>query len=556
MTKKVVFVSDFFIEQGITGGAEFYNDNLINLLSSEYEFIKIQCTNLSPELINEYRDDFFIVANFMTLSEHNKSLLRQNVDYAILEHDHKYAANNNPAFFDNFLIPEHMVINKDFFAGARAILCQSKLHSEIVQKNLLLSHVCNLGGNLWTNEQIDILKKNMSNEKTIRYGIMESENKNKGMHFSIEYCRKNNLEFSLLKSKEYHRFIEELSIVENLIFFPQWVESYSRVAVEAKIVGCKLITNGMLGVASEEYFKLKPTQLVEVLYKNNEKILNTFRSVIEDSSEISYLPAINLPKISILGTMYKGSKFIKNFLDNIVSLSNFENCELILVDANSPDGEYEIIEEYLKKYSNIVYHRTNERVSIPEALNIGIEKSTGEFLTFGLIDDVRDSDSLVALSKHLFFDTSVDLVYGQCLQTKNPNETMQNHTSSGELYEHSKMPFSPQNMIKCLPGPMPLWRKSLHDKYGGFDKNHIYSNDWEMWLRAVNRGSQFKRVEAIVGLYLEGGLSQSDTLNIDQRSEEASLFFKYSHLFGQKNVNIYTPYFQQFSGEKNEQQSK
>ena len=90
MTKKVIFVSDFFIEQGVTGGAEFYNDNLMKLLSSEYEFVKVQCTGLSADLINQYKEDFFIVANFMSLSEENKTLLQENVRYAILEHDHKY----------------------------------------------------------------------------------------------------------------------------------------------------------------------------------------------------------------------------------------------------------------------------------------------------------------------------------------------------------------------------------------------------------------------------------------------------------------------------------
>jgi len=553
MTKKVVFVSDFFLEQGVTGGAEFYNDNLMKMLSSRYEFIKIQSSQITPEFTNQNKESFYIIANFMALSDDNKKCIQQEVEYVILEHDHKYAANNNPAFFDNFLIPEHMVINKDFFSGAKAVLCQSKLHAQIVQKNLLLSNICNLGGNLWTQEQIGILEQNMDAKKTVSNGVTESNNKNKGMHFALEYCRQKNLDFTLLKPKEYEKFIEELSTVENLIFFPQWVESYSRVALEARILGCKLITNGMLGVASEEYFNLPPKQLIQVLHKNNTRILETFQHVIDGNhNKLQFLPPIEFPRITILGTMYKGSQYIKGFLDNITALENFENCELILIDADSPENEYQIIKEYLEKYDNIIYRRMDERISIAEALNIGIELSSGEFLTFGLIDDIRIKDSLLILSKHLYFNPSIDLVYGQCLQTKIPNETIENNSCTGEVYEHSKMPFSPQNMIKCLPGPMPLWRKELHAKYGGFDKSHIYSNDWDMWLRAVDGGSKFKRVEEIVGVYLEGGLSQSETTNLDQRQEESELFFKYSHLFGQKNINIYTPYFQQFNGEKNE----
>ena len=116
MIREVVFVSDFFLEQGVNGGAEFYNDNLMSLLTDSYSFTKVQCTQLTPSFILENKDKFFIVANFMTLTEDNKELLKKEVEYIILEHDHKYAANNNPAFFDNFLVPENMVINKDFFS--------------------------------------------------------------------------------------------------------------------------------------------------------------------------------------------------------------------------------------------------------------------------------------------------------------------------------------------------------------------------------------------------------------------------------------------------------
>ena len=100
-------------------------------------------------------------------------------------------------------------------------------------------------------------------------------------------------------------------------------------------------------------------------------------------------------------------------------------------------------------------------------------------------------------------------------------------------------------MIKCLPGPMPMWRKALHEKSGFFDEDDCnYADDWEMWLRAVNTGSKFKKVHKTVGLYLEGGRSQQ-ALNLAQREEEAKIFYKYAHLFG-ANFQNYKRYFDQF----------
>jgi GT2 family glycosyltransferase len=112
------------------------------------------------------------------------------------------------------------------------------------------------------------------------------------------------------------------------------------------------------------------------------------------------------------------------------------------------------------------------------------------------------------------------------------------------LFEHSKYDFSKKNMVKCLPGPMPLWKRSIHEKCGFFDENKLnYADDWDMWLRSVANGCKFKKIDDIVGIYLEGGRSQQNS--IKQRKEEAELFFKYGYMFG-KNYDIYKSYFQQF----------
>ena len=67
------------------------------------------------------------------------------------------------------------------------------------------------------------------------------------------------------------------------------------------------------------------------------------------------------PKISIITSLYKGGAHIKGFLDDIVNQTIFKKeCELIIIDANSPDNEKDTILEYQKKYPNIVYCRLDD----------------------------------------------------------------------------------------------------------------------------------------------------------------------------------------------------
>ena len=92
----------------------------------------------------------------------------------------------------------------------------------------------------------------------------------------------------------------------------------------------------------------------------------------------------------------------------------------------------------------------------------------------------------------------------------------------------------------------------MNEKYGAFNTDIDFADDWEMWLRAVNGGSKFKKINIIIGLYLSGGRSQSDKLNVKQKLEESELFFKYAHLFG-NNFHLFKDYFTQLKGLENVQ---
>ena len=250
--------------------------------------------------------------------------------------------------------------------------------------------------------------------------------------------------------------------------------------------------------------------------------------------------------MSIISTFHDGSEHLEGFLENTVKQTIFDECELIFVDAASPGPEKSIISEYMDKYDNISYIRVEEKLKPTPCLNMAIKKSSGEYLTFGFIDDRRKSDCLEILLEEIENNDNIDLVYGDVLQTDKANETFDKNSSKDVLFEHSRNEFSKQNMIKCLPGPMPLWKSSIHERVGFFDQDNCnFADDWDMWLRMVAAGTKFKKVDDTVGLYYSGGRSFEND-NIEQKKEEAKIFFKYSYLFGE-NFNKFLPYFKQFT---------
>ena len=57
-------------------------------------------------------------------------------------------------------------------------------------------------------------------------------------------------------------------------------------------------------------------------------------------------------------------------------------------------------------------------------------------------------------------------------------------------------------LSNCFVGPMPMWRKSLHDQYGLFDKKLHVAGDYEFWLRIAEQGEKFYRINHTLGKYL------------------------------------------------------
>jgi glycosyltransferase involved in cell wall biosynthesis len=230
-------------------------------------------------------------------------------------------------------------------------------------------------------------------------------------------------------------------------------------------------------------------------------------------------------------------------MKNITEQTIFDECELVVVDAASPGKEQQIVKRYCEKHDNIVYVRLDEKLLPTPSFNMAIQNANSDILTFAFTDDIKKKDCVEVLYNQIK-KNNVSLTYGDVLVTEIENETFENNSSNGKLSEHSTFDFSKENMIKCLPGPMPLWNIEIHEQCGFFDdKDCNYADDWEMWLRAVDSGHRFKKVNDVVGLVLAGGRSQQN--NIEQRKEEARIFYKYSHLFGH-NYQKYGPYFKQF----------
>jgi len=298
--KKILWTSDFSAQE-VAGGAELVDAHLMSILTGQgHDVSFIKASQLSPEIVKRSIDCVFIVSNFVSLSTATKQLLR-SATYFIVEHDHKYLRSRDPSRFINLEAPPKEIINRDFYKRATKVFCQSTKHGEVVRKNLQLDNIVAFGCTFWSDEHLQILQDNVTSQKEDTFAVLESTNWVKGQRAAENHCKKSNLKYKLISDPSYANFIKKLASQKGLVFFPQVFETFSRLAVEARVVGCELICNKNISAAGEPWFSLKGAKLLEAVKTHQATAERLLIDTLRETSETSAPTA----DITVIMNMYR-----------------------------------------------------------------------------------------------------------------------------------------------------------------------------------------------------------------------------------------------------------
>jgi len=274
---RLLFIADFFVEH-LIGGGELNNEELIHLLTKSGFVVETAQSHLVTQdsLIGV---DGIIIANFINLNGLVKEkIITGSMPYIIYEHDHKYLKTRNPADYEDFIAPPSEIINFDFYKNARAVLCQSKFHADIVTNNLLIDNIINLSGNLWSISALKLMESLAKKTKNKKSSIMKSRIPHKNTIGAVNYCHQKGIEYDLIEPDQPEGFLENISKNENLIFFPLTPETFSRIVVETRMMNMNLTTNELVGATKEPWFKKKGLELIEYFVEKREEIVKVVKN--------------------------------------------------------------------------------------------------------------------------------------------------------------------------------------------------------------------------------------------------------------------------------------
>lgn len=129
------------------------------------------------------------------------------------------------------------------------------------------------------------------------------------------------------------------------------------------------------------------------------------------------------------------------------------------------------------------------------AWNTAISQTEADYLVVGNSDDIFYIGGIGKMQHVLDTRPDVALVY--------PDADICSEYDGRVTGRFTLPEFDPVTMLHmCYMGPMPMWRRSLHDRYGLFDSQMLVAGDYEFWLRTALQGEKFLHLPEVVGCYL------------------------------------------------------
>jgi O-antigen biosynthesis protein len=199
-----------------------------------------------------------------------------------------------------------------------------------------------------------------------------------------------------------------------------------------------------------------------------------------------------MARVSCLVSAYYAEEYLEGRLQNL--LAQKPRPEIVVI-CQMDSAEHKIATPYSDR-DEITIVVTHDIPTVYAAWNLGIQTATGDFLTNSNCDDRLYPSALAKLSAALDNHPKYAVAYADVDIVKELGGAPDGR------YEWAEGSIA-ELLTGCFVGPMPMWRKSLHDKYGLFDAEMQSAGDYEFWMRIAKQGERFFHVREVCGAYLK-----------------------------------------------------
>lgn len=197
----------------------------------------------------------------------------------------------------------------------------------------------------------------------------------------------------------------------------------------------------------------------------------------------------NKPRASVLIPSYNHAAYIGDAIESILgqSLTDFE---LIIVDDGSTDNSWDIIENYARSDSRIVAIR-QENQGPAAAGNRALRLAKGDFIAFHTSDDRSGSTRLEKQVCFLNAHAEYDAV-GSFIDEIDERGQIKSTGAYASWFNVPADVNDPGSWVwrNIVASPTLMLRCGFFERYGIFDRDLVYTQDWDILIRTLSRGGK------------------------------------------------------------------
>lgn len=184
--------------------------------------------------------------------------------------------------------------------------------------------------------------------------------------------------------------------------------------------------------------------------------------------------SMNNIKISVIMATRDSEKTIARAINSFID-QDYVNKELLVVDGLSSDKTCEIISKYQRNEISLL---SEKDAGIYDALNKGIDRSTGDVIGLLHSNDLFASPEVLSTIAESFMDPSLDVVYADVAMFERDDPTVIKRRYNSGQFNPEKLKFG------IMPAhPTVYMRRAIFDRYEHYDPTYQIAGDFEFIAR-------------------------------------------------------------------------
>lgn len=190
--------------------------------------------------------------------------------------------------------------------------------------------------------------------------------------------------------------------------------------------------------------------------------------------------------------------------------------EHLVQDGGSTDGSIALLEA-----QNFAQWRSEVDNGQSDAINRAMQRSTGDILSYLCSDDLLEPDAIRLVSDAFRTHPEAAVVYGDYFFLE---------SDTGWKRRKIAGPYSRERLHRhnFLSQPATFWRRSVYERYDGFDTSLHYCMDHEYWLRISEDSNFYYLSEPLASMRLHASAKTASAL-APMWWESARMQRRYNH---------------------------